>query len=259
MTPVTRRATDLAYDVEGAGPPILFLHGLTFDRRTWRPVIDALGGSFTSIAVDLPAHGESSGAPAPLPRVAERVGELIGSIDIGRSVIVGHSMSAGLALLVARSRPAAGIVLVEGGPDLLPLAELLHRLEPALRGEDFHDAWQTFERSLGIDLVPEPVRSLVREAHHVRREVVLGYWDMLFRSEPRELQAWFDARILALDVPCLGIFGRPVGEGNRARFARLPDVELEEWTGAGHLVHLVDPARFAARLRRFVERCSPLP
>lgn len=103
------------------------------------------------------------------------------------------------------------------------------------------------------------MQSLVREAHRVRREVVLGYWDMLFRSEPAELQAWIDASILALDVPCLGIFGRPVGDGNRTRLARLPDVELEEWTGAGHLVHLVDPPRFAARLRRFVERCPPKP
>ena len=33
------------------------------------------------------------------------------------------------------------------------------------------------------------------------------------------------------------------------RFGWLPDVQLEEWAGDGHFVHLVDPDRFATRLR----------
>jgi hypothetical protein len=33
-----------------------------------------------------------------------------------------------------------------------------------------------------------------------------------------------------LDVPCLGAFGRPTTDGERERFERLPDVQLEEWT-----------------------------
>src|SRR3954465_11802931 len=61
-------ATKLAYDDEGAGTPVALLHGLTFDRRTWRPISERLDSSCArSIAVDLPAHGESGGAPAPPP------------------------------------------------------------------------------------------------------------------------------------------------------------------------------------------------
>jgi pimeloyl-ACP methyl ester carboxylesterase len=33
-------------------------------------------------------------------------------------------------------------------------------------------------------------------------------------------------------------------------------VQLEEWPGDGHFVHLVDPGRFAARLRQFVDYCT---
>jgi hypothetical protein len=33
-------------------------------------------------------------------------------------------------------------------------------------------------------------------------------------------------------------------------------VELEEWVGDGHFVHLVDPDRFTATLSRFVARCN---
>ena len=44
MTTGTQRATGLAFDDEGSGIPVVFVHGLTFDRRTWRPIIDRLDG-----------------------------------------------------------------------------------------------------------------------------------------------------------------------------------------------------------------------
>ena len=32
-----------AYENHGNGVPVVVLHGLTFDRTTWRPIIDRLG------------------------------------------------------------------------------------------------------------------------------------------------------------------------------------------------------------------------
>jgi pimeloyl-ACP methyl ester carboxylesterase len=256
MTTSIDRTTRLAYETEGAGTPVVLLHGLTFDRRTWRPVVDALDGSVHSIAIDLPAHGESGGAPASLYDVAEQVHEVVASLGVDRPVVVGHSMSAGLAFIYALAHPARGVVVVDSGTHVQPFAELVHRVAPALRGAGFAHAWQPFEQSLGIERVPEPVRSLVYEAHAVRPEVVAGYWEMLLSADPAEFQASIDAQVAELDVPCLAVFGRLLTGGERERFDRMPDLELEEWVGDGHFVHLVDPARFAARLRRFVERCS---
>jgi pimeloyl-ACP methyl ester carboxylesterase len=145
------------------------VHGLTFDRRSWRP-IERLDGSVRSIAIDLPAHGESRGAPVP----AEQV----------------------------------------------------------------------------------PARSLVLATHEVHQDVVVGYWEMMLCSDPAELQAWTDTIVAKLDVPCLGVFGRPITDGKHERFQRLPDVQLEEWAGDGHFVHLVDPDRFSIRLRQFVDHCT---
>ena len=56
--------------------------------------------------------------------------------------------------------------------------------------------------------------------------------------------------------PCWGSSGGRSREGERQRFEWLPDVQLEEWVGDGHFVHLVDPARFATRLRQFVDHCT---
>jgi pimeloyl-ACP methyl ester carboxylesterase len=256
MATATHTTTRLAYDDTGTGTPVVFLHGLTFDRRTWRPIVERLGDSVRSIAVDLPAHGESGGAPAPLEAVADQLHDLLGSLAVERPIVVGHSMSAAIAVLYAVAYPTAGVVLVDNGPEIGPFAEVVRRLEPVLRGPGFAEAWQPFEASLGIDRIPEPERSLVLEGHVVQQDVVVGYWEVLMQSDPAELQARIDATIPRLKVPCLGVFGRPATDGERERFDRLPDVQLEEWVADGHCVHLVEADRFAATLSRFIRHCT---
>ena len=256
MPAATHTATRLAYDDEGAGTPVVLLHGLTFDRRYWRPIIERLGGSVRSIAVDLPAHGESRGTPVPVEQVPARLRELLVSLAAERPIVVGHSMSAALAALYAAAYPTRGVVFVDNGPHIQPFAELVRRIEPALRGPGFAEVWPTFEDSLGLERIPEPVRSLVLATHEVRQDVVVGYWEMILRSDPAELQAWTDTIMTKLDVPFLGVFGRPISDGEHERFERLPDVQLEEWAGDGHFVHLVDPDRFATRLSQFVDHCT---
>ncbi len=85
---------------------------------------------------------------------------------------------------------------------------------------------------------------------------MLGYWDQVLSTDPAELQAWIDAKAAGIRVPCLAVFGRPATDGERERLGRLPDAQIEEWAGAGHFVHLVDPGRFAARLRAFAGHCD---
>src|SRR6266545_6545282 len=109
MSTATDQVTGLAYELEGAGTPVVFLHGLTFDRRSWRPIIERLGGSVRSIAIDLPAHGESGGAPGPFDAIAAQLHELLGSLAVDRPIVVGHSMSGGLASFYATTYPTCGL------------------------------------------------------------------------------------------------------------------------------------------------------
>ena len=256
MPAATRAGIDLAFDDDGAGPPIVLLHGLTFDRRTWRPIIERLDGGVRSIAIDLPAHGESGGTPVAFDQLVAELHDLLVSLAVERPIIVGHSMSGGLAFSYAATYAASGVVTVDNGPDIRPFAQVIRRLAPALRGPQFTDVWQTFEDSLGLARIPEPQRSLVLETHTVNQDIVLGYWDVALRTDPDDLQKLIDGQLRQVDVPCLGIFGRPLTDAERERLAWLPDVEVEEWTGDGHFVHLVDPDRFANRLRQFVEHCT---
>jgi pimeloyl-ACP methyl ester carboxylesterase len=256
MATATDLQAGLAYDIEGTGTPVVFLHGLTFGRRTWRPVIDRLDGSVTSIAIDLPAHGDSGGQPAPLETVTEQIHQLLETLGVERPVVVGHSMAAAVAGLYASAHPARGIVLVDQATEVLPFAQMLHQIAPMLRGPAFGQVWSNIETSLGLDRIPEPARTLVLDTHKVNQDVVLGYWDQVLTTEPAELQAWIDGTAARIQIPCLAVFGRRATDGERERLGRLPDAQIEEWPGDGHFVHLVDPRRFAARLCTFVEHCD---
>ena len=206
----------LAYETRGRGVPVVFLHGLTFDSRTWRPIIQQLGDSVQSIAIDLPAHGQSPGAPNSVFEVASQVHGLLEHMAVESPIVVGHSISGAIACLYAARYTTRGVVIVDQGPDIRPFARLARQLEPALRGPQFAQVWQTFEGGLGLDRIPEPVRSLVLDAHEVKQDVVLGYWDMMLRTDPDELQAVIDAQLARINVPVLGFFGRSVPEEERA-------------------------------------------
>jgi pimeloyl-ACP methyl ester carboxylesterase len=229
---------------------------MTFDRRTWRPIIEELDGSVTSIAIDLPAHGGSGGAPTRLEEVVEQIHLLLESLGIDRPVVVGHSMGAAVAGIYASTYPVRGLVLVDQATELLPFARMLQQIAPMLRGPAFDQVWPNIENSLGLDRIPEPTRTLVLDTHKVEQNVVLGYWDEVLTTDPAEFQASVDAKTARMRAPCLAVFGRPATDGERERFDRMPDVQIEEWVGDGHFVHLVDPARFARRLNTFVEHCD---
>jgi pimeloyl-ACP methyl ester carboxylesterase len=159
-------------------------------------------------------------------------------------------------MIYAASYPVRGAVMVDSPADLRPFAKLVRQLEPALRGPGFADAFEMFQRSMRFELVPEPLRTAALDAQEVRRDVVLGYWDEMLRTDPEELQARVEEGAGRIDVPCLAVFGHELAQDERDYLRRLvPRGQVEEWPGRGHFVHLADADRFTARLRAFADFC----
>ena len=241
----------LTYESHGTGTPVVLLHGLTFDRTSWRPIVQRLGDDLRTIAIDLPAHGESGGSPCTLDDLAAQVHDLMEQLGVERPIVVGHSMSGGVAMLYAAAYPSRGAVVVDQPFDIRPFARFARQLEPALRGPAFEQAFEPFQQSMRLDLVREPFPQAIRQ------DVVVGYWEQLLSSDPEQLQAWIDQVARSIAAPCLALFGQTLADADRERIiAQVPTVAVEEWDGDGHCLHLVEPDRFAARLRRFVEDCA---
>jgi pimeloyl-ACP methyl ester carboxylesterase len=247
----------LASETHGSGVPVVFLHGLTFDRTSWRPIAALLGDRVTSVLIDLPAHGMSGGEPAMLDEVAGAVNATLTDLGVQRPIVVGHSMSAGIAMIHAARFPTRGVVDVDNRVDIRPFAELLRRLEPALRGDDFAGAFAPFQQSMGFDRLDGATRADLLAHQDLRQELVVGYWEEVFQTEPAALQARIADTMSSVGVPFLGVFGQQLAPGDRDYLLEhLPGAQLEEWPDRGHFVHLAEPQRFAARLLAFVDHCT---
>jgi pimeloyl-ACP methyl ester carboxylesterase len=252
-------AGGLAYDERGAGFPVVFIHGLTFNRTTWHPIMDQLAGRFRCVAVDLPGHGASSGFPLSMEEALLQVYWLVSDLGIERPVIVGHSLGGIMATIYAATFPVAGVVNVDQPLDTGPFMQMVRHLEPGLRGPNFAAVFEPIRQSIGVELLPEPLRSSTLATQAVRQDLVLAYWNDVFQRSPEDLQALLDRGTKRITVPYLAVFGHELSDDERVRLQnRLSRLELEEWPDRGHMVHLMEPERFAHRVAEFVHMCSGL-
>ena len=96
---------EVSYRAAGAGWPVVLIHGLAEDKRSWADVQDRLPGH-RSYAVDLRGHGETSlGEPEG---TLEQLGrDLIAFLEAvtGPAVCVGYSLGGTVVLWAAAQRP----------------------------------------------------------------------------------------------------------------------------------------------------------
>jgi pimeloyl-ACP methyl ester carboxylesterase len=96
-----------AYQVVGAGEPVVLIHGVGMDQRAWAPQIEALSAHYRVVTYDMLGHGESA-VPADdvsLSDFAEQLLGLLDHLDIPAANIVGHSMGALVAMEFALNYP----------------------------------------------------------------------------------------------------------------------------------------------------------
>jgi len=110
----TIRRHGLVATITGDGPPVLLIHGIGAARTIWRSTAERLGQNFTTIAVDLPGHGESDW-PNPGPEVfhpadhAAALKPLIDDFSNGQIAVVGSSMGGWVGLEVAANGWASSL------------------------------------------------------------------------------------------------------------------------------------------------------
>jgi len=253
--------TTLAYEVSGAGPAVVLVHGGGFDRRLWDGQVPALARHFRVIRYDARGYGASASPDSSEFRHHEDLAALLRHLGVTRASIIGQSLGGRIAFDLALTHPGMVDRIVAVGPGISgwPWA-----------GSDFGPWLETFRRG-----VQARDTALVVEGW-----LASGY--MVSASERPELRArvaayardnaraWFDPgnepeldppamrRLADLRAPTLLIVGSRDEEVIRriadTLVARLPNVRREIIPGAGHAPNLQEPERFNRLVIDFLRR-----
>jgi len=113
---ISRPEGRVAYDIQGAGPLLVLVPGMGELRSSYRHLTPSLvAAGYTVATTDLRGHGDSDTSFTAYGDVAT-TGDIQALItELGRpAVIVGNSLAAGAAVIVAAEHPAQvdGLVLV---------------------------------------------------------------------------------------------------------------------------------------------------
>jgi pimeloyl-ACP methyl ester carboxylesterase len=123
---------------EGAGTPILCVHGITANCRSWDVLAAALTPKHRMLAMDLRGRGRSDKPPSGYS-LDQHIRDILGLMDdvgLERAVLMGHSLGAFISLVFGARQPERSdrIILVDGGGKLSPdqLDEVFAAIKPAL-------------------------------------------------------------------------------------------------------------------------------
>jgi pimeloyl-ACP methyl ester carboxylesterase len=264
---------------DGPGRPVLLVHGLASNARTWDGVAARLAAAgHEVVAVDQRGHGHSeqtadgytsTQCAADLAQLVD----LLGFTGDRAPVVAGQSWGGNVVVELAARRPsAAAVALVDGG-----WIKLSHRfasfdecwaaLEPPrfndVRADELsrrlavaHPDWS--EEGLAgtmanFELLDDgTVRPWLRREHH--REIVRSMYD----GEPAALFPQVTVPVLLVPV-----VGDPPGDIDQAKQAAvaeaeslLPDAAVRWYAGADHDVHVQHPHDLADDLLRLVARAE---
>jgi pimeloyl-ACP methyl ester carboxylesterase len=126
----------------GAGAPVLLVHGHPGSAYDWIPTMGQLAGrGYRVLAYDRVGYGRSDGRPSagpiPLETNAAELLELLAALDLRDVTLVGWSYGGGMSIVAARRDPAriARVVLVASvGPGMKTTAPMPPAVIPFVMG-----------------------------------------------------------------------------------------------------------------------------
>lgn len=110
---VQANGADIAYDVVGAGVPVVLLHAGIADRRMWDEQLPALAARYRVVRLDLRGFGETTADDSPFT-YHDDVDAVLEGLGVGHAFVVGASLGGAVALDLAVHHPerVAALVLI---------------------------------------------------------------------------------------------------------------------------------------------------
>ncbi|MFY1615942.1 alpha/beta fold hydrolase [Micromonospora sp. WMMD736] len=236
-------------------PPLVLIHGLTYDRRQWGPVrreLATIDPDRKVLALDLPGHGDSPRRDSyRMSEVAEVVHAQVTEAGLAAPVVVGHSVGAVVATTYAARYPVRGVVNLD--QILLPggFGVAVRQAEPTLSGPQWRQVWDAMLAGMGIESLPAEARAIVTTATDPRPDLLLGYWDEVLHSSDADIAAGRSADLRTIaerGVPYRWVTSfEPPARYLAWLTEALPEAEVTVLPGS-HFPHLAEPATVARLL-----------
>jgi pimeloyl-ACP methyl ester carboxylesterase len=246
----------LAIEENGAGRPVVLLHGWPVTADHWRRTAPALvAAPFRVIAVELRGLGGTSSGPGPYDKetLAGEVVRLLARLDVGSFAVVGHDWGGTVGYLLAADLPERVSALAveeemlpgidaaipEPGRSHYPSWHGPFNRAPGLaealvpgREDAYHGAF--LRESAGPEALDDDATSAYLAAYRspASLEATVGY----YRTGAADADAVRARATKALEMPVMTIGGEfGMGHGVAASLGRVARrVEHVQVEGAGH-------------------------
>jgi pimeloyl-ACP methyl ester carboxylesterase len=176
----------IAYEVLGEGEPLLFVHGLGYDRHGWGPLPRLLSEEFQVVLFDNRGVGETDVPEGPYS-VAQLAADAVAVLDaaeIDRAHVLGVSLGGYVAQEVALTYPQRVRKLVLGSTS--PGGTGAYQMPR--NGAEAFEAFPTMEREAGLRLMVE--NSLGEQAVRERPGLVEEIYAYRLEHAP-PLAGWY--------------------------------------------------------------------
>ena len=259
----------LYYEIEGEGPPVLFVHEFAGDYRAWAAQVAALRNRYRCIVYSARGYpGSDAPADARAYSQAQHVEDcnaLIKALGLGPVHVVGLSMGGSVAVQMGvQHRQAVRSLVIAGcGSGAMPQHHRDFVADQAKLAAEFESAGSP---AVAARYAERPVRRRVAEKNpQAGRAFVehMGSHDAAAAAltirgvQMRRPSILEDAAKLAhVAVPALVIVGDEdelCVEPSLFLARTLPNAGLAIYPRAGHTLNLEEPARFNADLAMFLD------
>ena len=255
----------IAYNVAGAGPTVLLIHGLFADKEQWGELACRLADAgYRTIAVDLPGYGSSDGFPLSvyqLEHEAQALHTLMQRLEVERVDLAGNSMGGAIAALYASRYPRSVRSLAFLGSPL-GITEWAPGVREAI-SNGVNPFIPVTEAELDLELqllfvsppsLPDTVKTAIvakyveRNLHYVRIWNIVNLYDDILATTPPPR------------APAVIVWGgddRIYGVAGAQRLhRRIPRSVVHRLPHAGHLLHVENAAEVAPIYVAFLRRAA---
>lgn len=251
----------------GGGPPLVLAHGMTDNGLCWAPLAATLAPEYDLVMVDARGHGRSA-APAqgytPADQAADLAG-LIAALGLERPAILGHSLGAITALVLAGSYPELPrAILLEDPP---PWWVIPDTITPEMQARtDGINAWlaqikqQSRTELFAFSRADEPGWSEADREPWVEAKLQFSpqIADVLRPETPASVD--WPAVLGHIRCPALLITAEVARgaatspEAAAALQTHLPQLQIAPIAGAGHSIRRDQPAAYLMAVRAFLSK-----